>query len=90
MKQPATDRISGPIAKVKIVVKKGKATPHREKLLTQAVENEPEDIKKTLTDTVNRIKRKIINRKVRRTAHTPIADLYKEISDKRNTLREQA
>ena len=90
MKQPARKRISGPIVKVKIITKHGKPEVHREKFLPQAVENEPEDVKKTLTDTVNRIKRKVMNSKVRRTAHTNIADFYKEVSDEQNALRKQA
>ena len=81
------DYIQGAIDKIELRVKNGRLKPLRVKAKTEATENEPEDVSKTLNDTVSPVKRKIINRKVRadhnplKGAHNPVADTKKRISD---------
>ena len=81
MKQPATDHISGAISKIEYVVTNGKPTFHRTKLKTEMVSNSPEDVQQSVNDVIKKVKRDKINRKVRRTAHTALADTKKKISD---------
>ena len=81
------DYIQGAIDKIELRVKNGRLKPLRVKAKTEATKNEPEDVSKTLNDTVSPVKRKIINRKVRadhnplKGAHNPVSDLKKKISD---------
>ena len=87
MKQPATDHISGAISRIELKVKNGKVKPLRVKSKTIALRGSADDVQKTLNDTVNPVKRKLINRKVRadynplKGAHNVVADVKKEISD---------
>ena len=86
-KQPATDHIAGSISRIEMKVKNGKLKPLRVKSKTVAIENTPKEVKSALNDTVNSVKRKIINKKVRadynplKGAHNIIADTKKKISD---------
>ena len=87
MKQPATDHISGAISRIELKVKNGKVKPLRVKSKTIALRGSADDVQKTLNDTVNPVKRNLINRKVRadynpfKGAHNVVADVKKEISD---------
>ena len=81
MKQPATDHISGSISKMEFIVKNGKPKIHRTKLKTKMASSSPEDVQQSVNDVVKKVKRDKINCKVRRTAHTALADTKKKISD---------
>lgn len=95
MKQPATDHISGAIAKIEIKVKNGKPKIHRTKIKTLMASNSPEDVKHAVLDNINNAERKKVNKEVRNDtnpgdgAHNIVSDTYKEISDEKKALRDQ-
>lgn len=86
MKQPATDHISGSISKIEYIVKNGKPKFHRTKIRTKLASHSPMDVQQAVNDTVKKVKRDRINKKVRMKAHSILADTKKKISDEIRSL----
>ena len=87
MKQPATDHISGSIARIEIKVKNGKPKIHRIKAKTLMTSGVSKEAQQAIDDNIKKVKRDKTNLNVRndinpaKGAHNVIADTKKKISD---------